>query len=97
MRSLLHVLTHFSLRIIVLVAHKYPVDHLAVLVDLVEPPLDIGEALAAGDVVDHDDAVSPPVVGAGDGAEALLARRVPDLQLHLLPVKLDCADLEINT
>lgn len=31
-----------------------------------------------------------------DGAEALLAGRVPDLQLHLLPVDLHCADLEVH-
>ena len=44
-----------------------------------QPPLHVGEALSAGDVVDHDDPVGPPVVGAGDGPEPLLARSVPDL------------------
>ena len=87
---------HLSLRVVILVADQDPVDHLAVLVDLVQPALHVGEALAAGDVVDDDDAVRAAVVGAGDGAEALLARRVPDLQLHLLPVQLDCANLEVH-
>ena len=87
---------HLSLRVVILVADQDPVDHLAVLVDLVQPALHVGEALAAGDVVDDDDAVRAAVVGAGDGAEALLARRVPDLQLHLLPMQLDCANLEVH-
>ena len=91
------LISHFSLRVVILVAHQYPIDHLAVLVDLVEPPLDVGEALAAGDVIHHDHAVRPPVVGAGDRPEPLLTRRVPDLQLHFLPVKLYCANLEVDT
>ena len=37
-----------------------------------------------------------PVVGGGDGSEPLLTRRVPDLQLDLLTVQLDRANLEIN-
>ena len=44
-----------------------------------QPPLHVGEALSAGDVVDHNDPVGPPVVGAGDGTEPLLSGRVPDL------------------
>ena len=94
--SILDSCVHLSLRVVILVADQDPVDHLAVLVDLVQPALHVGEALAAGDVVDDDDAVRAAVVGAGDGAEALLARRVPDLQLHLLPVQLDCANLEVH-
>ena len=93
----LTVLSHFSLGVVILVAHKYPIDHLTVLVDLVEPPLNVGEALAAGDVIHHNHAVCPPVVGAGDRPEPLLTRRVPDLQLHFLPVKLYCANLEVDT
>lgn len=33
----------------------------------------------------------------GDGTEALLPRRVPDLQLHLLPIDLHSPDLEIHS
>lgn len=33
----------------------------------------------------------------GDGSEAFLARRVPDLQLHLLPVDLHRPDLEVHS
>ena len=39
----------------------------------VEPALDISEALARCDVIDHNDPVGAPVVGGGDGAEALLS------------------------
>ncbi len=49
------------------------------------------------DIVDEHDAHSAPVVGGGDGAEPLLPRRVPDLQLNLLPVQLDRSNLEINS
>ena len=62
-----------------------------------QPSLDVGEALAAGDIVDDDDAVSAPVVGAGDGAESLLAGRVPDLQLDSLSVEFYRPDLKIYT
>jgi hypothetical protein len=43
-------------------------------------------------VVDDDDAVRAAVVTARDRAEALLPRRVPDLQLDRLAVQLDGAD-----
>ena len=70
---------HLSVRVIVLVAHQYPVDDVTVLVNFVQPPLYVGETLSAGNVVDDDDPVSSPVVGAGDGPEPLLAGSVPDL------------------
>lgn len=41
-----------------------------------------------GDVIDHEGPRGPPVVGPGDGPEAFLTGRVPDLQLHLLTVDL---------
>lgn len=41
-----------------------------------------------GDVIHHEGPGGAPVVRAGDGPEALLARRVPDLQLHLLAMDL---------
>ena len=67
-----------------------------VLLDLVHPVLDRGEALAVSDVVSYDDTVSALVVGRGDGLEALLAGGVPDLQLDGLSVDLDSTDLEVN-
>ena len=50
------------------------------------------EGLRVGRVVHDDDTVSPTVVAAGDGAEALLARSVPNLQLDGLTLELDGAD-----
>ena len=77
-----------------LVSDEQLVDVLPrVLVDLLEPALHVRERLLVGDVVDHDDAMRAPVVGAADGAEPLLPRRVPYLQLDALAVELDRADL----
>ena len=77
-------------------------DHLldvggGVLLDVSDPVLDVVEALLVRDVVDEHDAHGAPVVGRGDRPEPLLTRRVPDLQLHFLPVKLYCANLEVDT
>ena len=76
-------------------------DHLlhvrgGVLLDVPDPVLDVVEALLVGDVVDEHDAHGAAVVGRRDRAEALLARGVPDLQLDLLAVQLDRADLEVD-
>ena len=78
-----------------------PEDHLlhisaGVLLDVPDPVLDVVKALLVGDVVDEHDAHGAAVVGRGDGAEPLLPRRVPYLQLDLLPVQLDCPDLEVD-
>jgi hypothetical protein len=82
---------------VALVAHEQLVDVLArVAVDLVQPLLDVGEGVPVGDVVDDDDAVGAAVVGRGDGAEALLPRRVPDLQLDGLGLQLDGADFLLH-
>ena len=67
------------------------------LFNVPDPVLDVVETLLVGDVVHQHDAHGAPVVGRGDGPEPLLARRVPDLQLDLLAVQLNCADLEVNT
>lgn len=80
-----------------LVADEELVDILAgVAVDLVEPLLDVVEGFVVGDVVDDDDAVGPAVVRGGDGAEALLAGGVPNLELDGLAIELDGADLEVD-
>jgi hypothetical protein len=48
-----------------------------VLLDLVHPVLDGGEALAVGDVIGHNDTVSALVVTASNGLESLLSSSVP--------------------
>lgn len=54
--------------------------------ELVEPLLHVGEGVAARDVVDEQRAGGAAKVRLGDGAERLLAGRVPDLELDLLGV-----------
>ncbi len=83
---------------VALVANEDARDVVArVLLDLVHPVLDGGEALAVGDVIGHDDAVCALVIAAGDRLEALLAGGVPNLQLDGLAVNLDGADLEVDS
>ena len=67
-----------------------------ILVNLGQPPLDVVERLHVGDVVHDDDAVGAAVIGAANRAETLLARRIPDLKLYRLPVKLYGPDLEVD-
>ena len=54
------------------------------------------ERSLVGDIVYQQDAHGAAVVGGGDGAEALLAGRVPDLQLDALAIELDGPDLEVD-
>lgn len=63
---------------IALVADKKLVDTLGcVAVNLLEPLLDVVEAVHVGDIVDDANAVGAAVVGRRDGAETLLSGRVP--------------------
>jgi hypothetical protein len=54
------------------------------------------ERSLVGHIVDKQDAHGPAVVGSGDGAEALLAGGIPDLQLDALAIQLDGSDLEVD-
>ena len=54
------------------------------LVDAVEPVLHIREGLATRHVESHDDTVRLLIEGVGDRAEALLARRVPNLHRDVI-------------
>lgn len=47
-------------------------------------------------VIHQQNAHGATVVGGSDGAEALLPRRVPDLQLDALAVQLDGSYLEVD-
>jgi len=67
-----------------------------VLVNLLEPGLDVVEAFHIGDVVDDDDTVGTTVVAAGDGTESLLTGGIPNLQLDGLSLELHGADFEVN-
>lgn len=54
----------------------------ALAAHVLHPPGGPGEGARAGDVVHHDGGARVPDVGRDERAEALLARRVPDLQTH---------------
>jgi len=87
---------HFLGGQVALVAHQQFVDVLAgVSVNLLQPLLHVVEGFLVGDVVDHDDAVSPAVVAGGDGAEPLLPRRVPNLKLDSFPIEFNCPDFKV--
>lgn len=55
------------------------------------------KALLVCYVVNQQDTHGTSVVGCGDGAETLLARGIPYLQLDALAVEFDCADLEVDS
>ena len=67
------------------------------LVDFVEPDGDAQEAFAVRQVEDHDDAVSPLVVGVGNSAIPLLACCIPNLKLDGALVDLQRAEAEVDT
>jgi hypothetical protein len=54
------------------------------------------ETLLIRHIVDQQNTHGTTVVSGSDGAEALLASGIPDLQLDALVVELDGADLEVN-
>lgn len=62
--------------------HEHGDDLVAgVLLDLAQPLGQAAEGLLTGDVVGQDQRIGAAVVALRDGAEPLLPRRVPDLQL----------------
>jgi len=82
---------------IALVADQNLVDVVrCVLLNVADPVANVLEALLVGHVVDEQDAHGAAVVRGRDRAEALLASRIPDLQLDALSIELDRLDLEVN-
>lgn len=66
------------------------------IAELFQPACDVLVGLVLGDVVDEEGADGATVVGAGDGAVALLAGGIPDLRLDGLVVDLDAASGEFD-
>ena len=66
------------------------------LLDVGVPRSYVFKRLLVGNIEHEQDAHRTTVVGGGDGAETLLTRRVPDLQLDALAIQLNGADLEVN-
>mmetsp|Transcript_15475 Transcript_15475/g.30563 ORF Transcript_15475/g.30563 Transcript_15475/m.30563 type:complete len:222 (+) Transcript_15475:36-701(+) len=90
-------LDYLLLQHVALVPNQNLVDVVrGVLLDLPDPVPDVVEGLLVCNVVHKQYSHRSSVVSRGDGAEALLPRRVPDLQLELLALLLDGADLEVD-
>ena len=91
------LLLNDSISAVTLVGHE-DLGHvrIRVLVNLLQPVGDVVERLLVRAIVDQDDPHGPFVVGLRDRAEALLARRVPDLQLDPLVVDVNLLDFEVN-
>ena len=64
---------------------------------VLQPGGEVLEGVAPSYVVHEQRARGAAVVGARDGAEALLPRRVPDLQLDLLLVDRDHPRAELHS
>mmetsp|Transcript_24079 Transcript_24079/g.75448 ORF Transcript_24079/g.75448 Transcript_24079/m.75448 type:complete len:263 (+) Transcript_24079:560-1348(+) len=91
------IVHHLLRREIALVPHQELVHVLVgVAVDLVEPLLDVVEALLVRHIIHHNNAVSPAVVAAGDCAEALLPGSIPNLQLDHLALELHGANFKVD-
>ncbi|CAH0375053.1 unnamed protein product, partial [Pelagomonas calceolata] len=83
--------------VVALVRHEHPIDlRVRVVRDLRHPAPYRIKRPPVRDVVDEHDALRAPKIGPRDGPELLLARRVPDLQLHPPPVQIHGLDLEID-
>ena len=92
------IISHLDLSLVV---HFVREDHdlhvgSRVLIDLVQPDRDALEALTISQIEDDNDAVGSFVVSIGDGAVALLASRVPNLQLDRALIDLQRAEAEID-
>lgn len=69
---------HFFVGHIALVTDKKLVDTLSsISVDFLQPLLDVVEGILIGDIVDDNDTMCSSIVRRCDGAETLLAGRVP--------------------
>ena len=67
------------------------------LLDLGYPVANTLEGAAIGDVIDENDPLCPAEVGGGDGAEALLAGGIPDLEFDALVVDFNVFDFEVDS
>lgn len=82
---------------VALVADQDLVDTLGrVLLHVGEPCSDVVKRPLIRNVVNKKNAHRATVIGCRDGAESLLAGRIPDLQLDALAIELDSTDLKID-
>jgi hypothetical protein len=66
------------------------------LIDLLEPVLNVIEGLLICAVIDQNNTHSSLVVSLGDGPESFLSCSVPYLQLNALIVNVNLFDLKVN-
>eukprot|EP00421_Protoceratium_reticulatum_P000299 CAMPEP_0168370694 /NCGR_PEP_ID=MMETSP0228-20121227/7393_1 /TAXON_ID=133427 /ORGANISM="Protoceratium reticulatum, Strain CCCM 535 (=CCMP 1889)" /LENGTH=213 /DNA_ID=CAMNT_0008383569 /DNA_START=16 /DNA_END=656 /DNA_ORIENTATION=- len=83
-------------------SHLFPMSTLHVpsvtyLFTSAQPLVDLVKRLAVAYVIHQHDAIRTAVVGAGDGAEALLPSGVPDLELDVLLVHGNGLEAEVHT
>jgi hypothetical protein len=85
-------------RLVTFVSHEY-FGHVGsgMLINLLQPILDVIESLLVSAVVHQNDAHRPLVVSLSDSPESLLSCCVPHLQLNLLIVHVDLLYFEVNT
>jgi len=82
---------------IALIPHQHNHNiRIRMIPQLLQPTRHILVRAVLADVVDEQGPDGAAVVGAGDGAVALLARRVPDLGLDGFGVDLDAAGCEFD-
>lgn len=67
------------------------------LFNVPDPVADVIEGAFIGDIVDQHDSHGAAVVSGGDGAEAFLAGRVPDLEFYAFAVEVDGANFEVDS
>lgn len=67
------------------------------LINLLEPILDVVKGLLVSAVIDQDDSHSSLVISLSDSPESFLACCVPDLELHFLIIDINLLDLEVDS
>jgi hypothetical protein len=82
---------------VALVSHKNLVDmDISVLLNLGDPVANGFKRAAISDIIDEEDSLGTTEIGSGNGAEALLAGSVPNLELDASAINIDVLDLEID-
>ena len=88
----------FFVKHVSLVANQYLFNILArVQLNLSDPIAHIVETILRRAIIRKNNAHCSLVVGLGYRSETFLARSVPNLQLHILAIYLDCLDLKVDS
>jgi hypothetical protein len=71
--------------------------NISMLLDLRDPVANRFERTAICDIVHEEDSLGTAEVRGGNGTEALLTSRVPNLELDASAINIDVLDLEIDS